>query len=125
VKDCVFCAIAAGKATAVIVREWPDALAVRPRSGGVHPGHVLVMPRVHVEDAGTDPDVTAAVMRRAAELMAEYPAANLITSKGEAATQSVYHLHVHVVPREPDDGLPLPWTPQHAARAMVQQETTK
>ncbi|MFJ4342945.1 HIT family protein [Streptomyces sp. NPDC088915] len=116
-KNCVFCAIAAGEAPAVIAREWPDALAVRPRSGGVHPGHVFVLPRVHVEDAGTDPEVTAAVMRRAAELMAEYPAANLITSKGEAATQSVYHLHVHVVPRQIDDGLPLPWTPQHAARA--------
>jgi histidine triad (HIT) family protein len=121
VENCVFCAIATGKAAAVIVREWPDALAVRPRSGGVHPCHVFVLPRVHVEDAGTDPDVTAAVMRRAAELTAEHPAANLITSKGEAATQSIYHLHVHVVPREPDDGLPLPWTPQHTARAAARR----
>ncbi|GAB1340862.1 HIT family protein [Streptomyces sp. E-15] len=119
-KSCVFCLIAAGEAPAVIVREWPDALAVRPRSGGVTAGHVFVLPRVHVEDAGTDPDVTAAVMHRAAELMAEHPAANIITSKGEAATQSVYHLHVHVVPRQADDGLPLPWTPQHAARAAAE-----
>ncbi|WP_259446302.1 hypothetical protein [Streptomyces geysiriensis] len=66
--------IAAGEAPAVIVREWPDALAVRPRSGGVHPGHVFVLPRVHVEDAGTDWEVTATVMRRAAELMAGHPA---------------------------------------------------
>nr|WP_083472580.1 HIT family protein [Kibdelosporangium phytohabitans] len=102
---------------ATIVREWKDALAVRPRSGGVHAGHVLILPRVHVPDAGTDPIVTAAVMARAAELMADIPSANLVTSKGAPATQSVYHLHVHVVPREPGDGLPLPWTPQHAARA--------
>ncbi|MGW2299188.1 HIT family protein [Streptomyces violaceorubidus] len=120
-KTCVFCAIAAGEAPAVIIREWPDALAVRPRSGGVHPEHVFVLPRVHVEDAGTDPEVTAAVMRRAAELMAEHPAANLITSKGEAATQSVFHLHVHIVPREEEDGLPLPWTPQHTARVTAAQ----
>ncbi|MFE1117324.1 HIT family protein [Streptomyces rochei] len=118
-RDCVFCAIAAGEAPAVIVREWPDALAVRPRSGGVHPGHVFVLPRVHVEDAGTDPEVTATVMRRAAELMAGHPAVNLITSKGEAATQSVFHLHVHVVPRHEGDRLPLPWTPQHTARATA------
>ncbi|MFD4577634.1 HIT family protein [Streptomyces sp. NPDC058417] len=118
-KDCVFCAIAAGQAPAVVVREWPDALAVRPRSGGVNDGHVFVLPRVHVTDAGTDPEVTASVMRRAAELMAEHPAANLITSKGAAATQSVFHLHVHVVPRQEDDGLPLPWTPQHTARAAA------
>jgi len=110
--DCVFCAIATGKAPATITRKWPDALAVRPRSGGVNTGHVFVLPRVHVEDAGTDPNVTAAVMRRAAELMAEHPAANLITSKGADATQSVSHLHVHVVPREAGDGLFLPWTPQ-------------
>lgn len=120
-KNCAFCAIAAGEAPAVIVREWPDALAVRPRSGGVNAGHVFVLPRVHVEDAGTDPEVTAAVMRRAAELMAELPAANMITSKGREATQSVFHLHVHVVPRQGGDGLPLPWTPQQAARTAAQE----
>jgi len=122
--DCVFCAIAAGRSPAVVVREWPDALAIRPRSGGVNEGHVFVLPRVHVPDAGTDPDVTAAVMRHAAELMAEHPAANIVTSKGRAATQSVDHLHVHVVPREADDGLPLPWTPQHAARAAARNGAT-
>ncbi|MEV0680051.1 HIT family protein [Actinosynnema sp. NPDC050436] len=114
---CAFCEIAAGRAGAVIVREWPDAIAIRPRSGGVHPGHLLVLPRVHVDDVGADPAVTATVMHRAAELVAELPDANVITSKGRAATQSVWHLHVHVVPREAGDDLPLPWTPQHAARA--------
>lgn len=114
--NCAFCAIAAGDAPATVVREWPDALAIRPRSGGVNPGHVLVLPRVHTPDAGTDPDVTAAVMRRAAELAAECPAANIITSKGTPATQTVFHLHVHVVPRSEGDDLPLPWTPQHTIR---------
>ncbi|MFE2943423.1 HIT family protein [Streptomyces sp. NPDC059255] len=123
-KHCVFCDIAAGTTPAVIAREWPDALAVRPRSGGVNEGHVFVLPRVHVEDAGADPEVTAAVMCRAAELMAEHPAANIITSKGEAATQSVFHLHVHVVPRQEGDNLPLPWTPQHTARAAAQHGET-
>jgi histidine triad (HIT) family protein len=115
-QNCVFCSIAAGNSPAVIVREWPDALAIRPRSGGVNDGHAFVLPRVHVEDAGTNPEVTASVMRRAAELMAELPAANLITSKGKEATQSVFHLHVHIVPRTAGDGLLLPWTLQHAAR---------
>ena len=64
-------------------------------------------------------------MRRAAELMAERPAANLITSKGREATQSVFHLHVHVVPRAAGDGLPLPWTPQHTARAAAQNGVTR
>ncbi|MFF8422943.1 HIT family protein [Streptomyces sp. NPDC015680] len=121
-KTCAFCAIAAGEMPADIVREWPDSVAVRPRSGGCTKGHIMVLPRVHVEDAGINPEVTAQVMRRAAELMAELPAANLITSKGIEATQSVFHLHVHLVPRQADDDLPLPWTPQHAARAAENGE---
>ncbi|WP_405479904.1 HIT family protein [Streptomyces anulatus] len=119
--DCVFCRIAAGQAPATIVREWDDAIAIRPRSGGCTDGHVFVLPRVHVEDAGTDIEVTKAVMGRAVELMAELPAANLITSKGAEATQSVFHLHVHIVPRRDGDDLPLPWTPQHEARAAVRE----
>lgn len=111
---CVFCEIATGRASAVVVREWPDAVAIRPR-GGCTPGHVLVLPRVHVDDAGVDPVVTGATMARAAELVAELPAANLITSRGSAATQTVFHLHVHVVPRAVGDGLLLPWTPQQTA----------
>ncbi|MEV8439199.1 HIT domain-containing protein [Actinosynnema sp. NPDC051121] len=113
---CVFCAIVAGTAPAVVVREWPDALAIRPRSGGVNAGHVLVLPYTHVADAGTDREVTVAVMRRAGELMAEHDAANIITSKGAAATQTVFHLHVHVVPRTEGDNLHLPWTPQQINR---------
>lgn len=108
--DCVFCAIAAGQAPATVVREWPDAIAIRPL-GPVVDGHVIVLPRMHVADAGVDPVVTAAVMARAAELMGELPAANVITSRGAAATQTVPHLHVHLVPREDGDGLALPWTP--------------
>ncbi len=114
---CPFCDIAAGLGPATIVREWPDAIAIRPRSGGVTAGHLLVLPRVHMSDAATDPVVTAAVAARAAELMAELPNVNLITSRGAAATQSVRHLHFHVLPREEGDGLVLPWTAQHLARA--------
>ncbi|MFI9005512.1 HIT family protein [Streptomyces sp. NPDC053541] len=114
---CAFCAIAAGTAPATVVRDWGDVLAIRPRRGGVAEEHLLVIPRVHVEDAGTDPKASGRVMECAAELMAEHPAANIITSKGAAATQSVSHLHLHVVPRTAGDGLPLPWTPQQTAAA--------
>lgn len=108
--DCPFCRIAAGDDAAVLVRDWGDVYAIRPRRGGVHPGHLLVIPRRHVVDAGEDPVTTAAVMLRAAELVADLHAANLICSKRRPATQSVRHLHVHVVPRVADDGLALPWT---------------
>lgn len=109
---CTFCAIVAGELPATVVREWDDAVAILPRRGGCTDGHVLVIPRVHVADAGVDPAVTAQTMVCAAELMAEHPAANLITSRGTEATQTVFHLHVHVVPRVEGDGLALPWTGQ-------------
>ncbi|MEU2086785.1 HIT family protein [Streptomyces albus] len=112
--SCIFCQITAGEAPATVVREWDDALAIVPR-GPVTPGHTLVIPKQHVADAGVDPAVSATTMARAAELMAELGAANIITSKGADATQTVYHLHIHVVPREAGDDLPLPWTPQQTA----------
>ncbi|PRX91961.1 HIT family protein [Allonocardiopsis opalescens] len=118
--DCVFCAIEAGDAPAKIVARWLDAIAFTPLNP-VTPGHTLVIPRVHVPDAVTDPAVTAATMHRAAGFAHEaFDHCNLITSVGEPATQTVFHLHIHVVPRTAGDGLLLPWTPQHAARYLTQ-----
>ncbi|MFJ1790003.1 HIT family protein [Streptomyces anulatus] len=111
VASCVFCGIIAGIAPADVVREWDDVIAIRPLDP-VTPGHVLVIPHTHVADVGESPLVSARTMACAAELAAVLPAANVITSKGRAATQTVAHLHLHVVPRTAGDTLPLPWTPQ-------------
>lgn len=108
--ECPFCDIVAGRAAAQVVRRWPDSLAIVPLSG-VTPGHLLVIPKAHVADVGVDPVVSAVVMRRAAELAAEFDACNIITSRGENATQTVFHLHLHVLPRRDKDGLALPWAP--------------
>ncbi len=104
---CVFCAIARGDAPATVVRRWPEAVAIVPRRP-VTAGHTLVIPHVHVADALERPEVAGRVMRRAAEL-APHPC-NLITSAGGVATQTVFHLHVHIVPRAAGDGLALPWS---------------
>jgi histidine triad (HIT) family protein len=107
----VFCAIANGRAPARFVYTWPDALAFVPLNP-VTEGHTLVIPRKHVTDFAADPEVSAATMRRAAEaasgIRPDGPM-NLITSWGAAATQSVPHLHLHLVPRAENDGLALPW----------------
>ena len=101
------------------VHEWDDAIAIVPLAPVTGErflpgeGHVLVIPRVHVSDFAADPVITGRTFQRAAEL-ADLRDSNLITSKGESATQTVHHLHVHLVPRVSRDGLPLPWTPmQH------------
>ncbi|AMM11232.1 HIT family protein [Streptomyces albidoflavus] len=108
--SCVFCAITAGRAPAQVVKEWDDAIAIVPL-GPVTAGHVLVIPRVHVADFADDPEVTGATARRAAQLCRDLHLvhANLITSRGVHATQSVWHLHLHLVPRAATDGLALPW----------------
>jgi histidine triad (HIT) family protein len=113
---CPFCAIVNAGAPAKVVREWADAICIEPLNP-VTPGHLLVMSKVHVQSFFSSPDVSALTMRRAAELLhgveRYYDARdyNIITSVGEAATQTVKHLHVHVVPRQHGDGLALPWAP--------------
>lgn len=113
-RTCVFCDIVAGDAPATIVREWPDAVAFVPRDPVVD-GHVLVVPRRHVADATSRPDVTADTMRRAAELAAglcwlyDTEHSNILTSVGAPATQSIFHLHIHVIPRRTGDQLMVPW----------------
>lgn len=92
-------------------RRWLQAIAIRPRRPVVD-GHLLVIPTAHVPDVGADPEVAAVAMAAAADLAAEHADCNVLTSRGRYATQTVYHLHIHVVPRAAGDGLPLPWTPQ-------------
>ena len=110
--DCVFCAIVAGTEPATVVREWWDAIAIVPLNP-VTDGHVLVIPRQHVQDAASEPLLTGITARCAAELIGpSVDAFNLITSAGRDATQTVMHLHWHIVPRIAGDGLHLPWTGQ-------------
>lgn len=104
---CVFCEIAADRAPAVFVRQWAEAVAIVPLNPVV-PGHTLVIPRAHIRDASESPHIAGRTMMRAAELAR--PPFNIITSGGAEATQTVWHLHLHVVPRRAGDGLALPWT---------------
>ena len=104
-----FCRIIAGEAPAEVIYKGPCGVAFRPL-GPVTPGHVLVVPLVHVEDFTTKPSVTAETANLAAHLARGMGSANLITSAGTAATQTVKHLHFHIVPRRKGDGLALPWT---------------
>lgn len=108
--DCPFCAIVNDGAPVHPIAHWPNVWAITPLNP-VTPGHVLFIPTVHVEDFTTDPAVSSSVMFRAAQWAQGMGGHwNLITSKGKDATQSVFHLHVHLVPRCAGDGLALPWT---------------
>lgn len=110
---CVFCEILAGREPADFVpltRHLPGVKAIVPL-GPVVPGHVLFLPEVHVADAAEKPFITADVMAAAAAYAQDRGRPfNLITSAGGEATQTVFHLHIHYVPRACGDGLALPWT---------------
>ena len=113
IPTCIFCQIIAGETQppSGILKRWPDAVAFEPLNP-VTPGHLLIVPVAHTRSFLDDPVVAAAAMARAADLASRgltYAQCNLITSCGEDATQSVYHLHLHLIPREAGDGLHLPW----------------
>lgn len=117
---CPFCEIAAGRAPATVIGEWrnrrapntdPHIMAIVPLNPVV-PGHLIVFPAEHVTSARDDAWITGRVALRAVEVASRYVSYNLITSVGVPATQTVRHLHWHVVPRVEGDGLHLPWTGQ-------------
>jgi len=117
VGDCVFCDIVNGLAAKPKrYRECGvDPVSAFEPLNPVTPGHTLIVPWEHVEDARTDEDVSALCMRWASIAALSMHSSNIITSIGAAATQSVTHLHLHVVPRREGDGLALPWTGQVTA----------
>jgi histidine triad (HIT) family protein len=116
--NCEFCAIARGDDRSVeIVCEGENWVAFFPLDPAT-PGHTLVIPRNHVADLWeAEPalatDLMAAVIRvgRAINASLKPEGMNLITSAGSAAEQSVFHLHLHVVPRWSRDGFGKIWPP--------------
>ena len=107
--DCVFCSIVAGDTVAHVVASDDATLAfldVRP----VFPGHVLLVPRAHHETlADLPPDLVgplfAAAQRVAGAVEAGMEAHGTFVAMNNRVSQSVPHLHVHVVPRRRKDGL--------------------
>ena len=107
-KDCPFC-----EHDGPVLYEDQGVFVIEPLNP-VTPGHVLAIPRRHVPSADALPFVTGNVFAIATMYARLYPVMyesyNLITSVGAAATQTVFHLHAHLVPRRPSDGLKLPWS---------------
>lgn len=107
---CVFCAIATGASRADIVDEG-EAWTSFPPLGPHVPGHLLFIPRRHVADATVEPALTGTVFAAASAYLGRVlkSQGHLMTSVGPDATQTVMHLHVHVLPRGPQDGLHHDW----------------
>lgn len=87
-----------------------DRAVTFPPLNPVTRGHLLVVSRSHIHNVGEDPMTAGRVMEMAARIARSVGDCNIITSTGPAATMTVRHLHLHVVPRRDGDGLKLPWS---------------
>lgn len=127
---CPFCLIVRGEGPdAIVVMEDEAAIVISPLSPATR-GHLLVIPKVHAPRLWELPaDAAAAVMNTvtrvagAAHRSLQPAGVNIIQSNGAAATQTVDHVHVHVVPRWRSDRMTLSW-PRRAAESRLQQHDT-
>ena len=115
--SCIFCKIVAGELPARVVDQDERTIAFMDIAPATR-GHALVIPRAHSQDllsvAEEDLAAAGAAARRLAARMTQRLGAdgvNLLNSCGRAAWQTVFHFHVHVIPRYEGDPLRLPWLP--------------
>ncbi|MER2221811.1 MAG: HIT family protein [Rhodococcus sp. (in: high G+C Gram-positive bacteria)] len=124
--NCIFCSIIAGEAEASVVYDDANVLAfmdIRPFTSG----HLLVVPKRHASGLSTlDPDDGArifAVAQKIAAAMRTGPlpidGVNLQLSDGAVAGQEVFHVHLHVIPRNRGDGFGLRALPRTPNRAIL------
>jgi histidine triad (HIT) family protein len=115
--DCIFCKIVAGELPATVIDEDERTIAFMDINPATR-GHALVIPRQHARDLLEVDDADLAATVAAAQRLAsrisdrlEADGVNLLNSCGSAAWQTVFHFHIHVIPRYDNDPLRLPWRP--------------
>ena len=130
-EDCIFCKIVAGELPAEIVDSDEHTVAFMDINPATR-GHALVIPRTHSSDlldiSDEDLERTMVAARRLAAKMEETlaPAGfNILNACRPAAWQTVFHYHLHVVPRYDDDPLKLPWVPRGADAAQIAAVATE
>ena len=116
--NCVFCSILQGKIPSTRIHE-DDVCVVFMDINPATRGHSLVVPRSHSRDLLDTDDAVLAHLVGVAKKVGqaaldglEADGVNLLQCTGEAAFQSVFHLHLHVIPRYVGDGLRTPWIPR-------------
>lgn len=125
--DCIFCRIAAGTIPASLVYEDELTLAFMD-IGQVNPGHVIVATRAHHRNVFDLDDETAAAVFRTATRVAKAvksafapEGATLLQANEPAGFQTVFHFHLHVLPRHEGDGVDLTWPAKNPPRDVLVQ----
>lgn len=125
--DCVFCRLVAGEIPASRVFEDAQTFAFMDL-GQLNPGHVLVALKRHAPTLlDLTADEAAAVMRtahrvaRAVKVAFDPPGLTLLQANGKEGDQTVFHFHMHVVPRHADDGIALSWPRKDPPRERLEE----
>lgn len=115
--DCIFCKIANGEIPSKTLYEDNDfrvILDISPASKG----HAIILPKKHADNiyelSDEDASKIFVVAKRVATVMEKIlkcDGMNILQNNGETAGQSVFHLHVHLIPRYKNDNLKIKWTP--------------
>ena len=113
--DCIFCKIIAGEIPSFKLFEDDDTFAFMDINPA-NEGHALVIPKEHAADVHAISDaaisataMTAKRVASAIEKTLDPEGINLVQANGPAAAQSVFHFHMHILPRRKEDGLKLNW----------------
>ncbi len=129
--DCVFCRIVAKQIPATVVQEDADTLAFMD-IGQVNPGHVLVALKSHADNLFELQDAQAAAVFRAVARVARAirdafapQGLSVYQANGKAAGQTVFHFHVHLVPRHENDGMNLTWPVKNPPREKLEEYAAK
>ena len=115
--DCIFCKIAAGEISSATVYEDDDFRAILDL-GPAAKGHTLVIPKSHSDNLlSVEPDTAAKALKvisKTANAIKEAlgcDGINVVQNNGEAAGQTVMHLHFHIIPRYKNDSVNIGWQP--------------
>lgn len=127
--DCIFCKIVSNEIPATKVYEDADCVAfldIHP----TQPGHTLLIPKTHFSTFDATPPEVVAKLFAVASVLApsvaqalEAPGFNVSVNNGAVAGQIIFHTHVHIIPRKPNDGL-TPWGQREYA-GNEREETAK
>lgn len=123
--QCIFCKLVAGEIPSARVYEDDLTLAFMDL-GQVNPGHVLVATKRHAATLfDITPEEAAAVMQTAQKVaeavrtVFDPPGLTLLQANGKEGDQTVFHFHMHVVPRHGDDGIALSWLRKEPGPAVL------
>lgn len=124
--NCIFCKISNGEIPSKTLYE-DDKFRVILDLGPASKGHALILPKEHYADLYELPEETAGEVMKLAKKMAAQMTQrlgcegfNLVQNNGELAGQTVFHFHMHLIPRYRDDGQKIGWKPQEATQEELE-----